>query len=75
VNLADVPDVTVPTSGIGGLIAAIATPKVIGTVGALLLVGWVVRRIWEAIPKGVLMVGMLLLLLVTGALVVHGVHR
>jgi hypothetical protein len=68
-------DVNVPTGGLGELIAFIISPKVLGVAAGCLFVAWVVRRLWEAIPKGLLVIVLLFALAVSGALVLKGVNR
>lgn len=63
-------DVVVPTGGTGALVAFLTNPKVLGVAGACLLVAWFLRRLWQAIPKGTLVVGLLFVLLVAGVLIV-----
>ncbi len=56
--------VSVPTDGVSGWI----TPAHIGVALAFLLVGWGVVRVWQSLPKGVLIFVLVLAAVAAGVL-------
>jgi hypothetical protein len=68
-NWAD--DITVPVPGLGGVLGTILASKYTYIFIAILLVMWFLRGLWNAIPKGLLVIAVIFIGVIAGVVSVN----